>query len=217
MALYVRGRMSLSDRTKVRVEINREAMDEINLALADGLFELGKAIVTEARVPDAPPYGEGLVEKGGVIAYVGRKLVASHGGETSKAAVRRAAEPENYLHAALAAGTAGRRGRRPRQAVQKPREVRLDPRGGITVVAGYGFPGRFVEIGTARQAAQPFLTPSMMEHIPDAGPFVRLAMEKRRIIGGVRRAVGDVYRGTPTAEGKRAVGRARSILRKVGP
>lgn len=218
MATRVTGRRTVTERTKARVVINRAAMAEIDLALADGLFELGKAIVTEARVPDAPPYGEGLVERGGVIAYIGRKLVASYGGEGVKNPRRKPEpEPENYLHAALAEGTKGRRGRRPLQNVAKPRDARLDPRGGISVFAGYGFPGRFLEEGTAKMAAQPFLKPSLLAHIPDAGGFVKLAMEKRRILGAARRAAGDVYGGHPTAEGKAAVARVRRILRTVGP
>lgn len=59
-----------------RMVINRAAVDQIMLATADGLFELGKAIVMNADVPDAAPYGVGLVQGGGAIAFVGKKRVA---------------------------------------------------------------------------------------------------------------------------------------------
>ena len=58
-----------------RVQLNRAAFDEITLAAADGMFELAKSIVNNAHVPDAPPIGLGLIQGGGVLAYVGSKRV----------------------------------------------------------------------------------------------------------------------------------------------
>jgi hypothetical protein len=58
----------------------------------------------------------------------------------------------------------------------KPRAVRLS-RTGITLVAGFGFPGRYQELGTIRQPARPFLTPRVLEELPAVndhlGPPVR--------------------------------------------
>lgn len=59
-----------------RIEINRQWFAAADLAAADALFELGKTVVFGAIVPDAPPFHEGLVEGGGVVAYLGRKKVA---------------------------------------------------------------------------------------------------------------------------------------------
>jgi HK97 gp10 family phage protein len=42
------------------------------------------------------------------------------------------------------------------------------PRTGVTTVVGYGFPGRFQEVGTQHQPARPFFTPAMASVIPDA-------------------------------------------------
>jgi hypothetical protein len=68
-----------------RIVINRAAFDAITLATADGLFELAKEIVEGARVPDATPLGQGLIEGGGVLAFVGKKRVGvfATGGQTS--------------------------------------------------------------------------------------------------------------------------------------
>lgn len=208
--MAARVRLTSGAYTARKVTLNRAALDAITLAAADGMLELAKAIVTEARVPDAPLYGEGLVEKGGAIAYVGRKLVGSHGGELSKAAVRTRSRNE-------AAGAPRLPRRRVSQQVKKPSAGRLDPRGGVVVFGGYGFPGRLVEGGTVKMAPHPFLTPSLLAHIPDARGFVALAMQKHRIVSAARRGAGDVVGGAPTAEGVRYVRGVRRALAKVGP
>jgi len=144
-----------------RIELNRAAFAEIELAVADGLFELAKQVVLGAEVPDAAPYGQGLIEGGGVISYVGKKRVgmAVTGGAT---------------------------------AVKKPRRAKLGKT--ITVIGGFGFPSRFVETGTSRMAAQPFLTPELMSDLPEAEGFVKLACIKHKVIGSARAARGDVFR-----------------------
>jgi hypothetical protein len=140
--------------------LNRQAFDAITLAVADGAFELAKAVVLGANVPDATPLGQGLIQGGGVLAYVGRKRVgvASTGGQTS---------------------------------VKKPRAAKLSK--GITVIGGFGFPGRFVEEGTVNMAAQPFLTPELMATLPDAEGYIRAAAIKHRVVSASRRAAGDVF------------------------
>jgi len=65
-------------RRAAKVELNYAALVAITRAVADGAFELAKAIVAGADAPDATPLGEGLVDQGGVIAYVDRKLVATY-------------------------------------------------------------------------------------------------------------------------------------------
>lgn len=61
-----------------RVVLNRRAAPAIDLGLADALFDVGVRILqaSQHEVPDAPPAGQGLVEGGGVIAYVGTKKSA---------------------------------------------------------------------------------------------------------------------------------------------
>jgi hypothetical protein len=128
-----------------RIELNRAAFDEITLAVADGAFELAKSVIEDAQVPDADPIGVGLIQGGGVLAYVGRKRVAvfSKWGAPS---------------------------------VTKPRGVRLTDYG-VTVIGGFGFPGRFVEEGTIKMRAEPFLTPMLQSALPRADVFVRAAVK----------------------------------------
>lgn len=66
------------DRRKgSRVKLNRKSVDNVRLAIADGTAAIGKAIIEAADVPDAEPYGVGLVVEGGTITYVGGKKVGS--------------------------------------------------------------------------------------------------------------------------------------------
>lgn len=65
----------------------------------------------------------------------------------------------------------------------KPRAVRLS-KTGITLVVGYGFPGRFQELGTIHQPARPFFTPSVVEEIPQTEDHLRGPV--RRALAGVR-------------------------------
>jgi hypothetical protein len=62
-----------------RVVLNREAADQVRLGLADGLFALCEQIVQQARPPDAPPSGRGLVRRGAAAAWVDGKRVAGTG------------------------------------------------------------------------------------------------------------------------------------------
>jgi hypothetical protein len=157
-----------------RVELNRAAFDAIDLAMADGLFEFAKSVIDGAGVPDADPIGLGLVQGGGVVAYIGRKRVGIYatGGQTS---------------------------------VKKPRAAKLQA-AGITVIGGYGFPARFLEEGTVKMAAEPFLTPELMARRPDAGPFVALACLKRGITRARRIAKGDTYAARVSAATMAPVG-----------
>jgi len=144
-----------------RIVLNRAAFDEITLAVADGAFELAKAVIEGAQVPDAAPYAEGLVQGGAALAYVGSKRV----GLWSKTGA----------------------------TVKKPRAAKLSK--GITVIGGYGFPGRYQESGTVNQSARPFLSPELLARLPDAESFVKAACTRHKVIGKERAARGDVFRG----------------------
>jgi hypothetical protein len=108
-------------KTSTRVVTNRAALDAAWLAVADGLLAVGQAIVDEAHPPDAPPYGQGLVNRGAAGVWVNGKKV---GGEAAK-----------------------------------PRGIRVREYA-MVGVAGFDFPARFQELGTAHQPARPFLTPA---------------------------------------------------------
>jgi hypothetical protein len=147
-----------------RVELNRAALAQVDLALADGVFDIARAIVrvAESRAPDADTgfypkkwgggprlLGEGLVDRGGAGVWVnGRK---TH-------------------------GTTSAEGR----PVKKPRALRVKSMGAnIVGVAGFGFPAAFEELGTLHAPAQPFLTPAVAEVVPDAKVILSAAMERR--------------------------------------
>jgi hypothetical protein len=142
-----------------RIVLNRKFFDALTLATADGLFAIAKEIVDGADVPDATPLGQGLVEGGGVLAYVGRKRVGVY-------------------------GTGGQ------TAVSKPRAAKLNPTG-ITVIGGFGFPSRFLETGTIKMGAQPFVTPELMARVPDAGDFIKAANLRHGITSARRAARGN--------------------------
>lgn len=174
---------TLGNRAK-RVVLDHAALDAITMAVADGAFELAKSIVGGAHVPDAPDVGKGLVQGGGVLAFVGSKRVG--------------------------AWSTG-----PVLPFAKPRAAKLSA--GITVIGGFGFPGRFVEAGTVHMAAHPFLTPALMDGVPDAEGFIKLACIKHGILSAERRKAGDVFGGTPSATGLRQVRAVKRVLGKAGP
>lgn len=62
-------------RKPARVELNRAALTELGLALADGIEEVARTIVETADPPDAAPFGVGLVTSGGWAVYAGSKKV----------------------------------------------------------------------------------------------------------------------------------------------
>jgi hypothetical protein len=142
-----------------RVEINRAALDEVMGGLADGVFDIARAIgaVAESRAPGPgrAKYGH-LHERIGAAVWVrGRKVAewSSTGGET----------------------------------VDKPREVRVRSEAEVVGVVGAGFPGMFQELGTVHHRAQPFLTPSASEVIGSEAN-VRLSKAMQRRLRGERSA-----------------------------
>lgn len=143
-----------------RIVLNRKWFAEADLAAADALFGLASKIVFGAVVPDEAPLGLGLIEGGGVVAFVGDVRVAE--------------------------ATTGAGG-----TVKKPRAAKLSSH--ITIIGGYGFPGRFLETGTVKMAAEPFLTPSLMDFLPEAEGFIHAAFVKRGLVSALRKGAGDVY------------------------
>lgn len=117
------------------VRLNKAALDDITFAVADGLFEAGKSIVeiASAHAPDSPydPYPAG-------------EGLPRQGGVLA------------YVGAKKVDGWS-LRGVQPK----KPRSLRLAVKEHSVVVAvGFGFPARFAEGGTIKQAPQPFLAPA---------------------------------------------------------
>jgi hypothetical protein len=128
-----------------RVMLNRAALGEVALIVADGLLEAGRTIIEVAaeNAPDSPydpyPTGEGLPKQGGVLVYAGSQKTAGW----------------------------SQRGNQP----AKPRAVRGTAKEhSVVAVIGFGFPARFAERGTINHPGKPFLTPArdrVAPHIPD--------------------------------------------------
>ena len=118
-------------KTSVRIELNRAAFDALDIAQADALMAVAEEVLARTNPPDAPPYGQGLLEGGGYLGFVGKKKI---GGSTIGG-----------------------------KAIKKPRSLKLEADSSNQAVpVGFGFPGRFVELGTVDTPAQPFLTPAVM-------------------------------------------------------
>lgn len=65
----------MARKMNARTVLNRQALNEVGLAVADGAEEVVRSIVETANPPDATPYGEGLVTAGGWLVYHGSKKV----------------------------------------------------------------------------------------------------------------------------------------------
>lgn len=157
-----------------RVVLNRAAFAEIDLAIADGLFAVAQRVLEVVKVPDSPLLkelvttssgkvrwehiggtepagkGQGLVQGGGALAYLGGKKVngTTIGGKQ----------------------------------VKKPRA--LNTRDGQAVaIVGFGFPARFVELGTVHTHAEPFLTPAVMAVAGSEAEVLISEATKRRLAG----------------------------------
>lgn len=142
----------MARKPNARVVLNRQALNAVGLAVADGLEAFARTVVTDAKPPDATPFGEGLVTSGGWLVYHGGKKVG--GGSLT--------------------------GKQPK----KPRSLRVKGTTGITAIAGFGFPGRFQEIGTVNHPAQPFLWPSFTRNEGRIESLMRPAVQaslRRRI------------------------------------
>lgn len=140
-----------------QVRLRRERLDQVYRAIADGLFEAGKEIILTASsiAPDSPymPYPTG---EG--LPKQGGVLAYVDNGKVNGWSIR---------------------GGQPK----KPRAARAGTKKHtISVIAGFGFPARFAEVGTIDTAAQPFLAPSVSAVQPEI-PAIMARVAKREIGG----------------------------------
>jgi hypothetical protein len=119
-----------------RMELNRSRIDQTLAAIGLGMGEFGKEIIDAARAvaPDSPymPYPTG---EG--LPNQGGVLVYYDGKKIYSAAGPGRGEPK------------------------PPRAARVSRGLGLTLIVGWGFPGRFTEFGTVKETPHPFFTPSV--------------------------------------------------------
>ncbi len=71
-------------RGKARAVLNRDALAQVDRAMAAGLEWTAMEVLRVADPPDRTPYGEGLVDRGGFISYVDGKRVAGDADQKPK-------------------------------------------------------------------------------------------------------------------------------------
>ncbi len=136
---------------KARVIMNRAALDELQLGMADGLLQLGQQIIAEARA-NAPRDPEIAAKRGvPMMADTGHAVVYALGKKVG--------------------GEEGETG--------KPRGMKTS-KGSADLGVWFSSPlAHFAELGTIKETARPFLTPALMANVGDTGPVVKAAMNKR--------------------------------------
>lgn len=132
----------MARRITSTTRVNRRALSAVREGIVAGMEDIGQRILAlgVGKIPDATPFGEGLVTTGDYGVWADGKKVA---------------------------GTA-----------RKPRGAKVAR--GVTLIVGYGFPGRFQSLGTVDIAPNPdwFITP-INEVVPGAGAFLKPEIQKR--------------------------------------
>lgn len=132
-----------------RIVMHRETLDAMQLGIADGLLELGNAIIAEASA-NAPRDPE-------AAAVRGVPMMADTGGVQVWALGKRAAGIWE----------------------KRPRGARVPKDQVVMIVGFGSPLAHLVELGTVKMNARPFLTPAFNAHISGAAKFVVPAMGKR--------------------------------------
>jgi hypothetical protein len=136
---------------KARVIMNRGALDELQLGMADGLLTLGQRIVAEAAA-NAPRDPEAAARRGvPMMADTGHVVV--------------------YALGTKVGGEEGSTG--------KPRGMKT-PKDQAVLGVWFSSPlAHFAELGTIKETARPFLTPALLANVDDVGPYVTASIRKR--------------------------------------
>lgn len=125
-----------------RVELNAQALEEVQRAVAFGVLEFGVVIAQDAAsnvvVSDDPRFGH-IRDSWGVAVFAYGKKVGNASADGS--------------------------------ATNKPREFRSD-KSGINGLVGFDFPARFHEMGTSDTPAAPFLAPAAQRQSGHAAEII---------------------------------------------
>lgn len=138
-------------RRKAKVVMNRSALDALQLGMADGLLEIGERIIAQAKA-NAPRDPETAAARGvPMMADTGHAVVYALGKKVG--------------------GDEGNTG--------KPRGMKTS-RNRVDLGVWFSAPiSHFVELGTVKMVARPFLTPAFNGNIAGAAEAVVPAMGKR--------------------------------------
>ena len=149
-----------------RVQMNRAALDDLVLGMADALLAVGQKIIDDAAA-NAPRDPETAARRGvpmmadtGVLGvWAGGKKVG--GGMVSKPRVSKVITTS--------------------MGVQKTvRRVASTPKNEAVLFCGFASPiAHFAELGTINEIARPFFTPAFNRNIGGAAELVPVAMGKR--------------------------------------
>lgn len=141
---------------KARVVMNRAALNEMQLAMADGLLTLGQKVIADASA----------------LAPRDPETAASRG-------VPMMADTGHAVVYALGKRVGGEEGE-----IAKPRGLKTTP-DRVVLGMWFSSPlSHFAEFGTVKERARPFFTPALMADIPDAGGDVKAAIAKWASRGG---------------------------------
>lgn len=156
-------------RRGAQIVMNKEAIDALQMGMADGLIELGDRIIADASHGPGGS-GVGSLRDPATAAARGVPMMLDTGYVTAWALGKLV-----YGSAEVAASK------------NKPRGLKVRP-DQVVMVAAFASPlAHFAELGTIKETARPFLTPAVMANVGNAGEYVKGAMS-RYVASGPKRA-----------------------------
>jgi hypothetical protein len=160
----------LTARRKARVVMNRQALDEAQLGMADALAAIGERIIADARetAPKDPVAAAArgvpmMRDTGNFVVYANGKKVAGDVGGTGK-----------------------------------PRGMNTPAGQAVLGVWFSSHLAHLLELGTVKMTARPFLLPAVNRQIRGAGPYVERAMAARMASAPWRAQVGVAMKAGDT-------------------
>lgn len=107
----ITSRPGFGQKRTSKVVLNRAKVDELRLGIADSLFAVAVRILDNTEVPDAAPFGEGLVQGGAALVWVDKQKVDGTtvgGRQVKKPRALRLAKGTDGIQAIVGFGFPGR-------------------------------------------------------------------------------------------------------------
>lgn len=196
-------------RRGAKIVMNKAAVDAMQAGLVDALVQLGDEIIDDAsaRAPRDPEAAARRPVKGGHATHQGIPMMKDTGGV------------QVWGLGKLAYGTTEKAAWE-----QRPKGVTMG-KDQVVLVVGFGSKlAHLVELGTVKMSARPFLTPAILAHVNDVGPYVQIAMAAHLASGSERRALSSAIKAARAGTGtwadvgaaSKAVKKAETPIRKAG-